>query len=92
MLKDHEITFSRMYEGFSSDKNAIEELFTHSFFEKPLGVSLDPYGSNVVILFREFVKFFKFQYKKLQQFYTYNVRNVNYAAFSPSGEYIIVSH
>ena len=45
----------------------------------------------MIILFREFVKFFKFQYKKLDQFYTYNVRNVNYAGYTESGQFIIIS-
>ena len=80
----------RIYEGFTTQKNSIQSLLSVSFFERPLQISIDPYGSVVIIVFKEFVKFFKFQYQKLTQFYTYNVRGVNYAGFSDSGQYIMV--
>lgn len=52
---------------------------------------MDPLASTVIILFKEFVKFFKFEYQRLEQFYTYNVRGVNYAGFSDSGQYILIA-
>lgn len=59
--------------------------------QKPLYVSIDPYSSNVVILFREFVKFYKFCYHDIIQFYTYDVRNVNYAGYSEDGHTILIA-
>lgn len=91
VLSENEVTFFRIYEGFSSDKKPVEQLFVQSFFERPLGVSIDPYGSVVVIRFREFVKFFNFEYGKLEQFYTFNTRNVNYAGFTSSGEHLLMA-
>ena len=52
---------------------------------------MDPYGSIVIVLFKEFVKFFKFEYQSLEPLYTYNVRGVNYAGFSDSGQYIMIA-
>lgn len=53
-------------------------------------MSLDPYSSNLVILFKEFVKFYKFKYNDIAPYYTYNVRNVSYAGFTDNGQYVMV--
>ena len=64
------------------DTNDIEELFTTSFFEKPISISIHPNGSNLVVHFREFIKFFKFQYENIQSYYTLNIRNISFAGYS----------
>ncbi len=52
---------------------------------------MDPYSSNVCILFKEFVKFYKFKFHDIVQYYTYNVRGVCYAGYTDNGQYVLVA-
>ena len=52
---------------------------------------MDPYSSNLCILFKEFVKFYKFKFHDIVQYYTYNVRGVCYAGYTDNGQYVLVA-
>lgn len=36
------------------------------------------------------MKIYKFQYQNIVAFYTLNIRNINYAGYTNSGQYILV--
>lgn len=52
-------------------------LFSYNFFEKPLKLSVNPLTLQFAIVFKEFVKFFYFNYYCVKNYYTLKIKNVN---------------
>ena len=65
-------------------------MFSHGFFEKPSKITVNPLTMQVVVVFKEFVKFFIFSYSRIKTLYTLKIKNVTEARYVGTGEKIVI--
>lgn len=66
-------------------------LFSYSFFERPIKISVNPLTLQFAIVFKEFVKFFYFNYYSVKNFFTLKIKNVYDVRYVGRGEKMIVA-
>lgn len=67
------------------------KLFSHNFFEKPLKIVVNPLTLHFVIIFKEFVKFFYFNYYSIKNYFTLKMKSVVDIEYTPKGDKLIIT-
>ena len=60
-------------------------MLNQPFFEKALKVSVCPLTHHFAVLFKEFVKFYHFDYSEVHNYYTLKIKNVNDVRYTQKG-------
>lgn len=76
LLRDNELSFYKILPEKSSNRE-IAHLFNHTFFEKPIKITVNPLTLHFAVIFKEFVKFFYFCHSDIKHYYTLKLKNIN---------------
>jgi hypothetical protein len=65
-------------------------LFTHTFFERPVKLTVSPLTMHFAVIFKEFIKFCHFSYSEFRDYFTLKVKNVAEVKYVGGGELILL--
>jgi hypothetical protein len=77
-LNEKELACYKLFSELDAEKisKQMRKLLTHTFFEKPVKIAVSPLTLHFAIIFKEFVKFFYFNYHSIKNYYTLKIKHV----------------
>lgn len=89
LLRDNELTVYKIFAERSSTRE-VGQLFSHTFFEKPIKITINPLTLHFAIVFREFVKFFYFCQSEFKNYFTLKIKNIAEVRYIGRGEKMLI--